>query len=302
MAYVTVLPSIITLLNGICGFAAIAFASHGQQPYSFHRIDFSSNLAVAAYLIFVAMVADMLDGRVARMSHTTSSFGGQLDSLCDVISFGVAPAFLVLKVLETKFVDLVNPGEPLVGMVLRFIWLAAGVYVVCAILRLARFNVENAEDETAHMTFTGLPTPAAAGVLASLFLFHEETLKPIAGRFPVFAAAQNSVVYVLPFAAIALGVLMISRIRYPHMVNQYLRGNRPLRQLLWPAAIFAVIWLFGLSTALMVSFVGFAASGFLHWLYVRAVLNRGTEQALADGSGAGSNQPRPSQQLPDVRG
>ena len=87
LKYVTVLPSLITILNGICGFAAIILASRGA-------------FAMAGYMVLLAMIADMLDGRLARMNKSTSSFGGQLDSLCDIISFGVAPAFLMIEVLQ----------------------------------------------------------------------------------------------------------------------------------------------------------------------------------------------------------
>jgi CDP-diacylglycerol--serine O-phosphatidyltransferase len=119
LKYITILPSLITLLNGICGFAAIGFASKGfsivVEDSSIKRIVlnyFAEGLtyfAAAGYMIFFAMIADMLDGRVARMSHTTSSFGGQLDSLCDIISFGVAPAFLMFKLLDHKLTELVSP-------------------------------------------------------------------------------------------------------------------------------------------------------------------------------------------------
>ncbi|MDH4238187.1 MAG: CDP-alcohol phosphatidyltransferase family protein, partial [Phycisphaerae bacterium] len=87
LKYVTVLPSLVTILNGVCGFAAIIFTSRG-------------GFAMAGYMVLLAMIADMLDGRLARMSKSTSSFGGQLDSLCDIISFGVAPAFLMFEVLQ----------------------------------------------------------------------------------------------------------------------------------------------------------------------------------------------------------
>ena len=94
LKYITILPSLITLINGACGFAAIIFAGKAGSTGSaeagaYHQFPFFS---AACCMIFLAMLADMLDGRVARMSHNTSSFGGQLDSLCDVISFGVAPA------------------------------------------------------------------------------------------------------------------------------------------------------------------------------------------------------------------
>ena len=105
LKYIAILPSLITLINGICGFAAIVFASRGYARLAFHDIE-SSNFAWAGSMIIIAMIADTLDGRIARMSHTTSSFGGQLDSLCDMISFGVAPAFVMLKILKDQKANL----------------------------------------------------------------------------------------------------------------------------------------------------------------------------------------------------
>ncbi|MBN1124979.1 MAG: phosphatidylcholine/phosphatidylserine synthase [Sedimentisphaerales bacterium] len=266
---VTILPSLITLINGISGFAAICFASRGAAQFTFHRLDFSSSFAVAGYLIFIAMIADMLDGRVARMSHTTSSFGGQLDSLCDMISFGVAPAFLVLKVLEHEFIQHLSASGMFSGLIVRFIWLSGGLYMVCAAIRLARFNVENVEDETAHMSFIGLPTPGAAGVLASLIVFYQDIVLDIDPNSLLFAVVEPTILYVLPFAAIFAGILMISRIRYPHLVNQYLKGRKPITHLTWLLTIIAMIWLCKLQSALVISFCGFALVGFVRWFYFR---------------------------------
>ena len=140
LEFITILPSLITLLNGICGFAAIGLASQGNEHFSFHRLDLPY-LAWAGYLIFIAMIADMLDGRVARMSQSTSSFGGQLDSLCDMISFGVAPAFLGVKFLDIELSAVVEQTPIFSDFVGRLIWFAAAIYVACAAIRLARFNV-----------------------------------------------------------------------------------------------------------------------------------------------------------------
>ena len=93
--YITILPSLVTILNGICGFSAIVFASKGAagvSHFSYHRITLPY-FAMSGYMILLAMIADVLDGRLARMSKNTSSFGGQFDSLCDIISFGVARHF-----------------------------------------------------------------------------------------------------------------------------------------------------------------------------------------------------------------
>jgi CDP-diacylglycerol--serine O-phosphatidyltransferase len=254
LKYVTVLPSLITILNGICGFAAIVLA--GKNAF-----------AMAGYLILLAMIADMLDGRVARMSQSTSSFGGQLDSLCDIISFGVAPAFLMLKILEYKFGDF----SEIENFLHRFIWLAAAAYISCAAIRLARFNVENEEDESAHMSFVGLPTPAAAGVIASLIIFHQETLPQLAPKdSQTHLICENAIIYILPFILLGIAILMVSRIRYPHILNQYIKGKKPFAHLI-RVLLFLGLIIWSRQTVLVFIFCGFAASGFVKWLYYRVI-------------------------------
>jgi len=280
LKYITVLPSLVTILNGVCGFAAIAFASKGAAAginhFSYHKLTLPY-FAMAGYMILLAMIADVLDGRLARMSKNTSSFGGQLDSLCDIISFGVAPAFLMLKVLEYKLTPplggagLSGFAEPPfllsqeswgVNFLQRFIWLAAAAYISCAAIRLARFNVENEEDESAHMSFIGLPTPAAAGVIVSLVIFHQETLPTL-----------NVIIYTLPFLALGVSVLMVSRIRYPHILNQYIKGKKPFAHLI-RALLFLGLIIWSRQVALVLIFCGFAASGFLKWFYYKVIHKR----------------------------
>jgi CDP-diacylglycerol--serine O-phosphatidyltransferase len=285
LKYITILPSLITLLNGACGFAAIGFASKGAlagtEVYFFQKPALTY-FALAGYMIFLAMAADMLDGRLARISKSTSSFGGQLDSLCDVISFGVAPAFLMLKVLEHKFRGIAEPGPVFSGLLGRFMWLSAAVYISCAAIRLARFNVENEEDESAHMSFAGLPTPAAAGVIASLVVFYMDLLPELAEKnsWP-YLFTEAAIIYALPFVALGVSLLMISRIRYPHVVNQYLSGKKPFAHLLRAfLALVLIIW--NLQAALALIFCGFALTGFAKWFYYKVVMKTGVEE-LAGG-------------------
>ena len=255
---VTIFPSLVTLLNGVCGFAAIAAAGSDKKAF-----------ALAGYLIVLAMIADMLDGRLARMSHNTSSFGGQLDSLCDVISFGVAPAFIMLRMLEYKLVAFAELYPGGAAFLRRFIWLAAAAYIVCAVIRLARFNVENEQDESAHMSFMGLPSPAAAGVVISLIIFHQEALGEFTTKDTLlYSVCENAIVYALPFAALASAVLMVSRITYPHVLNQYIRGKKPFAHFIKVLLLLGLI-IWSRQTALVIMFCGFAAAGFAKWLYYR---------------------------------
>ena len=273
LKYITILPSLITILNGVCGFAAIAFASKasaGAGEFSYHKLQLPY-FAMAGYMILLAMLADMLDGRLARISKSTSSFGGQLDSLCDIVSFGVAPAFLILKVLECKLAGLAELNPALANLLQRFVWLSAAAYISCAAIRLARFNVENEEDESAHMSFIGLPTPAAAGVIVSLIIFHQETLPQLWQRpesTQAYIICENAIIYTLPLLALAVAVLMVSRIRYPHILNQYLKGKKPFAHLI-RALLFLALVIWSRQTILVLIFCGFALSGFARWFYYK---------------------------------
>lgn len=280
LSYIAILPSLITLLNGVCGFTSIVFASRGFAQMSFSGNDFT-NFAAAGYMIFLAMLANVLDGRIARMNHTASSFGGQLDSLCAMISFGVAPAFLLLKVLYYKLPTIEpfsNPTPAQQTMMGRFIWLSAAVYMICAAIRLARFNVESDEQESAHLSFAGLPSPAAAGVIASVILYYQNVITTWDMASKSFEAGQTAVMYSLPFIAISMSVLMISRIPFPHIVNQYLKGKKPVAYLFWALGIGALVFLCGIEIALGVCFMGYAISGFVRWCYGRFVLSRSGRQ------------------------
>jgi CDP-diacylglycerol--serine O-phosphatidyltransferase len=262
LKYITVLPSLITILNGVCGFVAILYASKGEY-------------AVAGYMILLAMIADMLDGRLARMSQNTSSFGGQLDSLCDIISFGVAPAFLMLKMLEYIF-GFGEASSPIEGFLQDFIRVSAGAYISCAAIRLARFNVENEEDESAHMSFIGLPTPAAAGVVVSLVIFHQEIILPelLANDSPAYLRfCESVIIYALPFLTLGTAVLMVSRIRYPHILNQYIKGKKPFAHLIRILLFLLFVW-WNRQAALVLIFCSFAASSVVKWFYYKVIRKR----------------------------
>jgi CDP-diacylglycerol---serine O-phosphatidyltransferase len=246
---ITILPSLVTILNGVFGFFSIIYASRNE-------------FSMACFMIFLSMLADGIDGRLARMSKATSSFGGQLDSLCDVISFGVAPAFMLLKVLEIKL-QLKPVFFTESSFFQRLIWLAAVAYISCSVIRLARFNVENEEDESAHMSFIGLPTPAAAGAIVSLILLHH--------KYQDTVSALNILLYSMPVITLGIAFLMVSRIRYPHMVNQYFKGKKPFGYFLKVLLLFLVIlFCLKLEGTLVLLFCGFAISSLIRWLYYKS--------------------------------
>lgn len=245
---ITILPSLVTILNGVCGFFSINYASREE-------------FGMAGFMIILAMIADSLDGRLARMSKSTSSFGGQLDSLCDTISFGVAPAFMMLKIMEFELH--LKPTFVIEGSFFqRFIWLATISYMSCAVIRLARFNVENEEDESAHMSFIGLPTPAGAGVVVSLLLFYQ--------KYNVDFPTLRVLLYAVPFIALGTGILMVSRIRYPHILNQYFKGKKPFGYLIKVLLLLMFLFSLKLEGTLVLIFCGFAFSSLGKWLYFRS--------------------------------
>lgn len=163
------IPSLLTVGNLFLGVIAIILV-------------FNEKPSLAAMMVLIAMLLDGVDGRVARALNAQSEFGKELDSLSDVISFGVAPAFIMYVV---AFQDL-NPA---------FAWTVTALFPICGALRLARFNVITSNAGY----FIGLPIPAAGGVLATLALFKEDI--PIS---------------VLLTSTIVLALLMVSTIRYPN--------------------------------------------------------------------------------------
>jgi CDP-diacylglycerol--serine O-phosphatidyltransferase len=226
---VAVFPTLLTLGNLICGFFAIVVASRIDAPdptlLTNVNAEITRNLMLSGCLIFFAMVFDGLDGYVARLARTTSDFGAQLDSLCDVVSFGVAPGFLLVKMC---------PEFTLIHA--RAVWIIAAAFAACAALRLARFNVETG-DEDDHLFFNGLPSPAAAAAVAGFtIMFYTLRQEPM-------NATKEWIDYVLqrvlPFFGLLVALLMVSRIRYPHVTNSILRGQRSFAHVV--AVVFAFV-------------------------------------------------------------
>jgi len=259
---IAVLPSLLTLVNVVCGFAAIHFTARGMNEPDRLWLEKPelTFFAAAAYMIFLAMIADALDGRLARMSRSTSSFGGQLDSLSDMVSFGIAPAFLMLRVMESSGMGPASPAFATISG--RLLWLLAATYICCTALRLARFNVENRPEESAHIDFSGLPSPAAAGLIAALVLLYGDILPQLdQGSAPILARSGSRViVYLLPFATLATALLMVSRIAYRHVVNQYLRGRRSFRHIV-RVVLLVLLLIWQPQLTLAAAFVVFVASG-----------------------------------------
>ncbi len=253
-----VLPAFLTLLNGLFGFGAIHFATLVSQGTPLTAgSDAIENLHKAVLLILAGMVCDMLDGRVARMTNTTSEFGAQLDSMCDVVSFGIAPAVITLRcgipILREYTQDLNLPIE-------RVFWCISALYISCAILRLARFNVETECDDEDHKNFHGLPTPGAAAMVCSVVLLFLWLLdKPMNVQFdPKLTLLTMSIV--LPLVTLFGGVLMVSRVRYMHVANNFIRGRKPFSYLVGLVAVGLGLYLF-FHIAFAILCIGYALSG-----------------------------------------
>ena len=183
------LPSFFTIMGLFSGFYALIAAVQGRYE-------------LAAWAILAAAVFDMLDGRVARLLHAETAFGAELDSLCDMLSFGVAPAILVYMWA------LINLGPDLH----KLAWLGAFCIVACAALRLARFNVQLASQDKRY--FQGLPTPGTALLIATAVLFHEQ-------------GGYQPVAWLWLAISIFLAWLMVSGVRFVSGKDIDLKQRRP---------------------------------------------------------------------------
>jgi CDP-diacylglycerol--serine O-phosphatidyltransferase len=257
------LPSLATLGNAVCGFGAMYIATLDRDvtsPDAWTNFFSDHSFTVAAYLIFVAMLFDALDGRLARFARHTTDFGGQLDSLADAVSFGAAPAFLALQVFKSYHADL----PPVVS---RLVWAVGALYFSCALIRLARFNVSNEHGEQHHFSFLGLPSPGAGGAVAA-FILMQQDLAFQAGDSGVRRTLSDLCVWLLPVVVAGMGLLMISNIRYPHVVNRYLRGRRSIARLIG-AVVLLLLLVVAHRYTLGIGTVLYALSGVTSYLYLR---------------------------------
>jgi CDP-diacylglycerol--serine O-phosphatidyltransferase len=242
---VAVLPSLFTLGNLMCGFAAIGVSARAQLYWRAAQPEpgkAGAAFALAGGLVILAMALDGLDGIVARVANQTSAFGAELDSLCDMVSFGIAPGYIVF--LEASSRNLFGHYW--------YAWVCAALYAVCTALRLARFNVETEPKSTPLGHFLGLPSPAAAGVIAGLAIF--EWRMEIEAEWAARA---------MPFAAVVMGGLMISRFRYAHVLDLLFRQRHSFKHLVM--LIFGLFTVFALPLhyeyVLLVGFSVYALSG-----------------------------------------
>jgi len=196
--YIYVLPNLMTTANLFCGFISVIMS-------------IQSNFKAAAIAVIIAAVFDQLDGRLARLTHATSKFGAEYDSLCDLVSFGMAPAMLMYLWALNSF------GR--IGVMASFL------FVACGALRLARFNVQ--VDVVEKNYFQGLPIPMAAGILTSSFLaFDELGWKP---SDEVMAPVVFA--WLLLAMVVSMAFVMVSNFRYRSFKDLDLKQRLPFRYL-----------------------------------------------------------------------
>ncbi|UTW09207.1 CDP-diacylglycerol--serine O-phosphatidyltransferase [Pseudomonas benzenivorans] len=222
---VYLLPNLFTTANLFAGFYAIINAMNG-------------NFYVAAATVFVAMVLDGLDGRVARLTNTQSAFGAEYDSLSDMVAFGVAPALLAF--------------EWALGSMGKVGWMVAFIYVAGAALRLARFNTQIGTTDKRY--FIGLASPAAAGVVAGTVW-----------AFSDFGIQGSNMAFGVAVLVAAAGMLMVSNIKYYSFKDLDLKGRVPFVAILAVVLLFAVVFS-DPPRILLIMFLAYAASGPLQYL------------------------------------
>ena len=255
------LPNLFTGGNLFCGFLALTKIVEADLSTGYHDIK------IALFYILVACILDLLDGRIARMGGFESPFGREFDSLADIVSFGVAPAFLVHRiVLRDIFVNHKEVG-----------WFIAAIFVICGAFRLARFNCLAAQSNGGGgKYFTGFPIPMAAGMIASLTLFliwWDDKDFPI-GYFR----------FTLPVVLILLSAMMVSEVHYPTFKKVDWRTQKPFVKtlvILMIAGLALLLWQKLLPIVAPVIFSAYLIYGFIR-PYISPKLQREIEHDEED--------------------
>jgi len=252
-----ILPSLFTTANIAFGYYALLQTSHGSLSEPWH-FDF------AAKAIGFAVLFDGLDGRIARMTHTSSDFGKELDSLADVVTFGVAPAFLAWMWGFRQLPSLWGSSE-LTGKLAQLGVIASFLFLLAGASRLARFNITSNPQPSnpgrpGKKYFVGMPIPAGAGVIAAVVHF--------SGGAPI-ASLWSCITWTL--IIIATGYLMVSTWRFYSFKDIDFRSRHPFRLVVVFGLLFAAIWFFS-QYVLFIIALAYMASGVvwrLQWIFRR---------------------------------
>ncbi len=257
------LPNLMTAGNLFCGFAAslkivegaLLVAAAQPEALLIAQAAATEKFHIAIWLILASCIFDLLDGRLARLGGSDSAFGREFDSLADIVSFGVAPALMVYRIVLHEF-DKIG-------------WVIASVYLLCGALRLARFNCLAATNSaTANKEFTGFPIPAAAGLIASLTLF----LLWLSEKQHAIGVGK----WVLPPLMLFLAWMMFSKFKYPSFKGIGWRTKRSLPRFI---LIIAVIGFTAMNYEWM-PFVIFVA--YLLYGFFRPFLSRKLQEEIEE--------------------
>jgi CDP-diacylglycerol---serine O-phosphatidyltransferase len=247
---VYVLPSLFTIGTLICGYVAILSTLRGAELLATGAVGVGAPAAfdTAARLIGWAIVFDGLDGRIARLTNSTSNFGREFDSLADVITFGVAPAFLAYS----WGVQAVHPAyaHNLIFYIQKVGWVVGFAFLICGATRLARFNIDRGATGD-RKYFVGLPIPAGAGVVAAVVHWAKEPIE----------SAALSILWVAIVAVTAY--LMVSRVRYFSFKTVDLRKKHSYVFIIVLGLIIWAIWAYSEPVLLGLAFVYFLSGPFL---------------------------------------
>lgn len=243
------LPNLMTAGNLVCGFVALTkIVEADLTSGNYHDIRY------ALGFILLACIFDLLDGRVARMGGVESPFGREFDSLADVISFGVAPAFLVHRiVLKDVFIHNQEIG-----------WFIASFYLICGALRLARFNCLSAMGIGSGKEFSGFPIPAAASLVASLTLF----IMWWEGK----NFSNGTWRYALPVIMVFLSVMMVSEVKYPSFKTLDLRAKRTFTKMV--VVVLVISFLIMLRNIILPIVLPLVITAYLVYGFVRPHISR----------------------------
>jgi CDP-diacylglycerol--serine O-phosphatidyltransferase len=257
------LPNLMTAGNLFCGF--VALTKIVQADLTDNRF---TDIRVALFFILLACIFDLFDGRLARMGGQESPFGREFDSLADIISFGVAPAFLVHRiVLRDVFIE-----HPEVG------WFIASIYLICGAFRLARFNCLAAQAGTGGgKDFLGFPIPAAAGLVASLtlLLMWMGDNGWLDERF-----SKSSWRYALPVLLLFLSWMMVSEVKYPTFKTLDLKSTGTFTKTLIAGLVIGSLVIFRLRLLIIVLPLLFTA--YLIYGFIRPHVSRRFRQQIED--------------------
>jgi CDP-diacylglycerol--serine O-phosphatidyltransferase len=252
------LPNLLTAGNLFCGFVALTKIVEADPATD----SYVSQIYLALIFILLACVCDLLDGRVARWGGAESPFGREFDSLADLISFGVAPAFLVHRIVLRD----VFPEHPEIG------WFIASIYLICGAFRLARFNVLSTQSSGRGKDFLGFPIPSAAALVASLTLFimwvEEKDF------------AKGKWRYFLPVLLLFLSWMMVSHVRYPTFKSLDLRATRTFTKTL--LAILFVGCVVVLRGKILVFILPLFFTAYLIYGFVRPHLSRAWRREIEE--------------------